>query len=241
MNALDLILLGRQLAKIGEEVLRGSAAQSMPAGPSLVLRDVFAHPDSSITDVTARTGLPQSYVSESVARLRDQGIVQTSADPADGRRTLVRLAAGHPATVAAKGSASVDAALATALGEPEGGPSVTETIDILTALAARLRPASPGPSWRRSTGPGGGRDAPRSADGRTAALGQYLVYAKLWQRVLIGAAVIGGAALLTAVGIATGHVVMAVLGAAVLLAAGNACAQVVRARRGHREVRSADE
>ena len=97
MNALDLIMLGRQLTKIGEEVLRGSKAQAMPTGPSLVLRDVFAHPDSSITEVTARTGLPQSYVSDSVARLRDQGIVETSADPADGRRTLVRVTAQHPA------------------------------------------------------------------------------------------------------------------------------------------------
>src|SRR5580693_7809367 len=126
MNALDLIVLGRQLTKIGEEVLRGSGdpagqdagehgerpvqasgrprqasgrpgqapghprqAPFLPTGPSLVLRDVFAHPGSSITDITARTGLPQSYVSESVARLRSQGILETSADPADRRRTLV--------------------------------------------------------------------------------------------------------------------------------------------------------
>jgi DNA-binding MarR family transcriptional regulator len=146
MYALDLIMLGRQLTKIGEEVLRGSAHRSMPAGPSLVLRDVFAHPDSSITDVTARTGLPQSYVSESVARLRDQGIVETSADPADGRRTLVRVTAEHPRTVAAKGSVPVDAALAAALGNPA---DAGEVVGMLTALAERLRPESPGPIRRR--------------------------------------------------------------------------------------------
>ena len=145
MNALDLIMLGRQLTKIGEEVLRGSKAQAMPTGPSLVLRDVFAHPDSSITDVTARTGLPQSYVSESVARLRDQGIVETSADPADGRRTLVRVTAAHPRTVAAKGSASVDAALAAAQGY---AADAGEIIGTLSALAERLRPESPGPIRR---------------------------------------------------------------------------------------------
>jgi DNA-binding transcriptional ArsR family regulator len=151
MNALDLIMLGRQLTKIGEEVLRGPAgpAEHMPAGPSLVLRDVFAHPDSSIGDITARTGLPQSYVSESVARLREQGILETSSDPGDGRRTLVRVSARHPRTVAAKGSASVDAALAGALGEPEGSPGVTEIIATLTALAGRLRPESPGPVRRQ--------------------------------------------------------------------------------------------
>jgi hypothetical protein len=187
MNALDLIVLGRQLTKIGEEVLRGSGdpagqdasglgrrpagtsgqgaggrgerpgrtsgdprqAPFLPTGPSLVLRDVFAHPGSSITDITGRTGLPQSYVSESVARLRGQGLLETSADLADGRRTLVRVSAGHPRTVAAKGSAPVDGALAAALGEPDGGPAVAEIVATLSALAERLRPESPGPIQRQ--------------------------------------------------------------------------------------------
>jgi DNA-binding MarR family transcriptional regulator len=176
VDALDLIMLGRQLTKIGEEVMRGATARpaqappagasqggatpvgapeaaaaeapSMPTGPSLVLRDVFANPGSSITDITARTGLPQSYVSESVARLRGQGIVVTSADPADGRRTLVRVSDQHPRTVAAKGSAPVDAALAAALGEPAGGAAVTQIIGTLSALADRLAPETPGPIKR---------------------------------------------------------------------------------------------
>jgi hypothetical protein len=172
MDALDLIMLGRQLTKIGEEVLRGAGdpaeqepgghgerpgqasgrprqAPFMPAGPSLVLRDVFAHPGSSITDITGRTGLPQGYVSESVARLRSQGLLETSADPADGRRTLVRVPAEHPRTVAAKGSAPVDGALAAALGEPAGGPAVAGIVATLSALAERLRPESPGPVKRQ--------------------------------------------------------------------------------------------
>src|ERR1700684_2416486 len=99
-------MLGRQLSRIGEEALRGSPTPGMPTGRRLVVRNFFAHPNSSTSDITARTGLPQSYVSESVARLRDQGIVETSADPSDGRRTLVRVSAGHPRTVAAKGMAS---------------------------------------------------------------------------------------------------------------------------------------
>jgi hypothetical protein len=66
------------------------------------------------------------------------------------------------------------------------------------------------------------------------ALGQYLVYAKGWQRALIATGVIAGGALLVAAGIATGHLVMAVVGGIVLLAAGNACVQVIRARRRRR-------
>jgi hypothetical protein len=64
------------------------------------------------------------------------------------------------------------------------------------------------------------------------ALGQYLVYAKPWQRRLIAAGIIAGAALLLAAGIATGHIVMAVIGGLLLLATGNAC---IRARRARRE------
>ena len=63
------------------------------------------------------------------------------------------------------------------------------------------------------------------------ALGQYLVYAKPWQRRLITAGVIVGAALLLAAGIVTGHVAMAVIGGLLLLATGNACVRVRRARR----------
>jgi DNA-binding transcriptional ArsR family regulator len=149
VNALDLIVLGRQLSRIGEEAMRGSRAPAMPTGPSLVLRDVFAHPDSSISDVTSRTGLPQSYVSESVARLRDQGIVETSADPSDGRRTLVRVAPDHPRTIVAKGSVPVDGALAEALGEPADGAAIAKIVGTLSDIAARLTPAEPGPIRRQ--------------------------------------------------------------------------------------------
>jgi hypothetical protein len=72
------------------------------------------------------------------------------------------------------------------------------------------------------------------------ALGQYMVYAKPWQRRLIAAGVIAGGALLIAAGIATGHIVMAVAGGLVLLAAGNACVRVLRARRARRKARAED-
>jgi hypothetical protein len=63
------------------------------------------------------------------------------------------------------------------------------------------------------------------------ALGQYLVYARPWQRALVAAGLIGGGALLIAVGLVTGHVIMAIVGGLVLVATGNACVRVIRARR----------
>jgi hypothetical protein len=72
-------------------------------------------------------------------------------------------------------------------------------------------------------------------------LGQYLVYAKPWQRMLIAAGVIAGGAVLVTAGILTGHVVMAVIGGLVLLAAGNACVRALRARRVRSQVETDDD
>ncbi|HVC40333.1 MAG TPA: MarR family winged helix-turn-helix transcriptional regulator [Candidatus Dormibacteraeota bacterium] len=144
MDALDLIQLGRQLVRIGEQSLRRAPGMVLPTGPSLVLRDVHANPESSIKEVAERTSLPQSYVSESVARLRDDGLVVTEVDPADGRRTLVRVTPEHTRAVARKGARPVEAALRDALGgtDPEAMRAVAGALDL---LAARIRPGEPGP------------------------------------------------------------------------------------------------
>lgn len=144
MDALELITLGRRLVKIGEEAMRGGSAELLPAGHALVLRDVFTHPHSSISDITSRTGLAQSIVSKAVARFDAEGLVETEPDPADGRRLRVGISARHRREVARKGVISVDDALATALGEPDPG-AAAELINVLETVAERLRPAKPGP------------------------------------------------------------------------------------------------
>ncbi len=62
-------------------------------------------------------------------------------------------------------------------------------------------------------------------------LGQYLLYAKGWQRAAIAVGVVAGGALMLAAGIATGHVILAVIGGVLLLATGNACVRLIRGRR----------
>lgn len=153
MDALTLVALGRRLTKIGEDALRTrepseSGQARLPVGASLVLRDVFENPDSSIREITARTGLPQGYVSECVARLREQGLVATAVDPADRRRTLARFDPQHAGTVLRKGSVPADGELARALGEPDEA-AIKETIEMLSGLAERLLPARPGPVGRQ--------------------------------------------------------------------------------------------
>lgn len=146
LTAGELIILGSRLTKIGVAAMRGphgDQSPAMPPGLSMVGADVLAHPATSISEIAKRTGLRQSYVSESVARLRDQGMVQTGPDPRDGRRTLVRLAAGHKDRVASHAAAPVDAALAEALGETDPA-ALAEIIAALTGLTRRLKPRQPG-------------------------------------------------------------------------------------------------
>lgn len=144
-------MLGRQLVKIGEEAMRGGHAPPLPPGHALVLRDVLTHPDSPITDITARTGLAQSIVSKAIARFRADGVVQIGSDPADGRRTLARVSSQHLRTVAGKGATPADSALAAALGETDP-EAIAQIIAVLDDLASRLRPAEPGPAARQLRG-----------------------------------------------------------------------------------------
>jgi DNA-binding MarR family transcriptional regulator len=156
MHALDLIVLGRQLARLGERAMRdddphgdGVAAlgTTLPAGALIVMRDVLASPGSSITDITTRTGLPQSYVSESVNKLRVRGIVEITADPADRRRTLVRLTAAHVEQVARHSARNADNVLRNALRDVDEARA-DRVIALLTDLANRLRTEAPGPTPR---------------------------------------------------------------------------------------------
>jgi DNA-binding MarR family transcriptional regulator len=112
---------------------------------------VFAHPDSSVSDVTDRTGMPQGYVSECIARLRDTGLVETTTDPSDGRRTLVRFSSGHVRTIVAKGTVAVDATLGRALSESDPD-KLAQIVVALSTLAERLRPVEPGPVRRQLSG-----------------------------------------------------------------------------------------
>ena len=137
MNALELHLLGRRLMKIGESAMRGPDAPAVPSGLRLIVTDIAENAGSAIGEIAGRTGLPQSYVSTSVARLRERGAVETAADPRDGRRTLVRLTQSIPARAARRGAGSIDAVIAVAAGLDDPA----EVVAALEKLLAGLRQA----------------------------------------------------------------------------------------------------
>ncbi|MFE6828346.1 MarR family winged helix-turn-helix transcriptional regulator [Streptomyces sp. NPDC057690] len=147
MNGVELFLLGRTLMKIGEQAMPqpDSPAQGSIRAVIVVLGDLVSHPGTTVGEIAARTGLPQSQVSTSVARLEQAGSVDTEPDPADRRRRLIRPSAKPSARVAEVRATSIDDALTTALSAPDGTTpdpdTLREVTEALDLLAHRLTPS----------------------------------------------------------------------------------------------------
>jgi DNA-binding MarR family transcriptional regulator len=130
---MTLFLLGRRLMQLAEGALPGGKRTT---SGRLVFVDVAYHPNSSITEITERTGFPQSLVSTAVARLRDLGLVESSPDPLDRRRTLVRTTPALKAVEGRLGSVPIDDILAKELAveDREQLPDVVTALDLLSRL-----------------------------------------------------------------------------------------------------------
>ncbi|WP_225802436.1 helix-turn-helix domain-containing protein [Streptomyces sp. NK15101] len=141
MNGMDLALLGRTLMKLGEASIptggigaHGTSTQSV----IIVAADVKAHPGTSVKDIAARTGFPQSKVSACVARLREAGAVESRTDPSDRRRTLITPSRTTSPRVAEVRSADVDGVLALVLEDPS---RLDEVKAALSVVAEHLGPS----------------------------------------------------------------------------------------------------
>ncbi|MFF7247807.1 MarR family transcriptional regulator [Embleya sp. NPDC008237] len=149
LTPVELFLLGRTLMKIGEDALptprvRADGTDRHPGGVRSVLitlSDIVAHPDSAIGEIARRTGLPQSQVSTAVARLKETGSVETTQDPTDRRRLLVRAADAPSPRVTEVRAAGIEEALAQAMGTTDE-KIIVEVAEALTLLARRLPPVA---------------------------------------------------------------------------------------------------
>jgi DNA-binding MarR family transcriptional regulator len=139
VNGLELYLMGRRLMKLGVDAIPSSGFRELPASVRSVLVDALTHTGSSISEITGRTGFPQSHVSASVARLRELGALVTEVDPADRRRTLVQAGPGVMERASQRTSVPVDATIAAALG-PHSEGDLAEVLAALDLLARRLAP-----------------------------------------------------------------------------------------------------
>lgn len=136
MNAVEVYLLGRKLMKIAERAMP-SGDGALSSSVRSVLVDVAGHPDSSISDVTARTGFPQSHVSAAVAQLRRSGAVQTRTDPQDARRTRVSVTKRVRDRARTAPPLIIDAQLERELDE---AGDLRLTLDALATLSEQLTP-----------------------------------------------------------------------------------------------------
>lgn len=133
---MSLYLLGRRLMQIAEGMLpTGRKVTSA----RLVFVDVAYHPNSSITEITERTGFTQSLVSMAVATLRERGLLETEPDPLDRRRTLVRTTPVINAVEVHLSQVSIDEVLAKELG-PGHEDELTEVMAALDLLSRLFTP-----------------------------------------------------------------------------------------------------
>lgn len=138
MNGVELFLLGRTLMKLGEQSLPEVPQRGGHRGVLVALSDILDHPGTTISEIAARTGLPQSAVSNAVARLKESGSVTTAPDPRDGRRTLISRAAEVSERVTQVRATTIHDALARALGTDDAA-AVEEVAAALSLLSERLR------------------------------------------------------------------------------------------------------
>lgn len=167
MNVSDLYRLGRCLTGIARGASGDPSDADIPAGEEAVLADAFDHPRSSIGDITARTRLAQSYVSATVRKMREAGVLHTEADPNDRRRTLVTTPDWLAGELESRGRRKVDDTLAAVLGHPN--PAATRrVVAMLDELVTLLAPGDM-PGRERSPRAPDGAAHPSGPTGAAAA------------------------------------------------------------------------
>ncbi len=134
MDGGQLHRLGKRLLALSREVTTQAGDPSLTPGELAVLEDALTHPGSSVSQIQARTGFAQSHVSVSVTRLKQRGLVDTASDPADGRRTRVRVSEDARRAIMTRASRRIDQAITHAVGDPDQAQRVRVLLDELAQL-----------------------------------------------------------------------------------------------------------
>jgi DNA-binding MarR family transcriptional regulator len=134
MDGGQLHRLGKRLIELSRQVTGEPGDLTLTPGEAAVLEDVITHPDSSVGEIGLRTGFVQSHVSVSVARLEKRGLITTASDPADGRRTRVRVTEDTLHAVRRRAARRVDDTLARAVADPTEAQRLTALLNELAQL-----------------------------------------------------------------------------------------------------------
>lgn len=90
MDAASLHFLGRKLVMLAERAM--AAPEGMPPYPTaerLVLLAVLERPGVTVTDLVAQLAIAQSRISQVVATLEDDGLIQRYTDESDRRKQRI--------------------------------------------------------------------------------------------------------------------------------------------------------
>ncbi|MFD8756452.1 MarR family winged helix-turn-helix transcriptional regulator [Kitasatospora sp. NPDC059577] len=134
MDGVQLLRLGKRLTELGRAMITDPASAHLTAAEIAVIADVYRHPATSVQEIRVRTGFAQSHVSGSVARLREAGLLDAAADPADGRRTLLTVSERARTAVRTHVARPAEPVIAKAVPDPEQARRVTELLDELAVL-----------------------------------------------------------------------------------------------------------
>lgn len=94
MDPVALFLLGRRLSKIAEQAMPVEGIGEHSTSNRLVMTvgaDIVEHPNSTVSEIAARTDFPQSQVSAAAARLQAAGATVVVPDPDDRRRSRISM------------------------------------------------------------------------------------------------------------------------------------------------------
>src|SRR6185436_13873916 len=91
MDAASLHFIGRKLVMLAERAIAAPGGMpTLPTAELLVLRAVVEHPGLTVTELAAKLALAQSRISQVVATLERDGLIQRYADEADRRRQRIK-------------------------------------------------------------------------------------------------------------------------------------------------------
>lgn len=140
----ELYQLGRRLRELAETAMSGGPSYDLSPAENIVMGDLISHPESTVSEIAARTGFVQSRISTAVGSLRDRGWLQTSTDDTDRRRKLVTVSPKVQRGVTEAHATSAEAMLADALSElsPRRRAALIADLEELhrTLVVAELQP-----------------------------------------------------------------------------------------------------